>query len=706
MIDLSPPRQGRATNAALLGLLLLASLTSPLFSQTIPPGFTQVDCMVLPDDVIYGDSVFTASAWPGGAVFVQFDSSISASRRDDFRKAMAEIEAISAISFIESAGPLGHIRVIPNSNSNNVSYSSVGWQGVIQDLAVGANHWDDKYILVHELFHALGYLHEQSRIDRDNYVTINFNNISTTACNGDCSGNFVKNIGALPVGPYDFQSIMHYGPFAFAINNNIPTITAKPGYTQFQNLMGNRSFMTALDAQGIAQRYGGPSQPTVSSISPTSVVAGSAGFWLTVNGTNFFEGSFTNDGVQGTKVVWDGSLLETEWISKTQVRAWIEPSRLTSADTLQVLVQNDVLAGYRPATSETFTITTPPCGTSNDRVGHAVKGVGDVTGDGVPDYIVGAPGHGSNAGRLYMYSGATGNLVWTHTGTSGQQLGWGIAVFEDITGDGRKDILVGMPGANSSSGGWKILSGSNGSILASYTYGVGIAGFGEGVAVIGDIDNDGDQEFIVGGNAYNNLQGRVEVWSVNGGLIRAHNGPAGTSRFGASVGGGYDVSGDGVPDYVVGSPWFPGAAGASSGRISIYSGATGGLLASREGDGASDYLGTSCAIVPGVGGTATASVVAGAPDYGNLFANDGGTGYVRVYNGASVLIGLGYTTRYTIYGTANGDRFGTSVSDGGDVDDDGRTDLLIGAVQGGIGGTGSTGTGYVQIHSGVDGGLL
>jgi hypothetical protein len=327
-------------SALLIPLLIIVGFAPASRAQTIRPGFTQVDCMVLPDDVVYGDSAFVGSQWPSGQVWVSFSSSISASRRDDFRKALAEIEAISQVRFFEGSNPIGTISVISNSNSNSVSYSEVGWQGIgtTQDLAVGSNHWDDKYVLVHELFHALGYLHEQARIDRNTYISINYNNISTSACNGDCSHNFNINLGAIPTAAYDFQSIMHYGQFAFAINNTIPTITCKPGYTQFQNQIGNRTFMTALDAQGLAQRYGGPSQPTVTSISPTTAVAGSPGLWLTVNGTRFFEGSPNSSGVQGTRVVWNGAILDTEWISKTQVRAYISSDKLTSAGSRQVLV--------------------------------------------------------------------------------------------------------------------------------------------------------------------------------------------------------------------------------------------------------------------------------------------------------------------------------------------------------------------------------
>ena len=60
---------------------------------------------------------------------------------------------------------------------------------------------------MHELAHAQGILHEQSRMDRDNYVTIRFENVK-----GGMEHNFKKHVGAQTAGvPYDYQSLMHYG---------------------------------------------------------------------------------------------------------------------------------------------------------------------------------------------------------------------------------------------------------------------------------------------------------------------------------------------------------------------------------------------------------------------------------------------------------------------------------------------------------------
>lgn len=706
------PSQAGATSSAWRAwgrlFILVVAIAPSAPAQSIPPGFTQAGCMVLPDDVLYGDSVFTAAPWPGGMVGIVFDPTISSTRRDQFRIAMAEIEAISQVRFIETLQPQGWINVINNPDSNTVSWSMVGFQGGPQNLAVGANHWNNKYILVHELFHALGFLHEQSRVDRDNFITINHWNISQTACGGNpCNHNFAMSPLASPVGPYDFLSIMHYGQFAFSMFPGVPTIQCKPGYTQFQDQIGNRTFMTARDAQGIAARYGAPSAPAITGLSQTDVAAGSPQFWLTVTGTQFFGGSPTSSGVQGTKVVWDQTELQTVWLNKNTVRATVPANLLATAGTRQIRVKNDVNAGGLSAPWN-FTVNAPPCGSSNDRVGYAVVGLGDVNGDGVPDYAIGTPGYGANQGIVRVRSGATHGLLWQRAGTSGQRYGHALSAMPDINGDGRKELLVGMPGANSNAGGFQILNGANGVVLAGVGFGTAGAAFGWSVAAVGDLDGDGDQDFVIGAPDYDGLRGRVEVWSTNGGLMRAHNGVLGTTmRFGASVGGGYDVNGDGRPDYVVGSPQYNGSAGASTGRISIYSGTNGALLAARDGDGPYDYLGTSVAIVPSITGASTASPVAGAPQRGPTIGQATGPGYVRVYRGSSAISQLSYNPIRTWPGAATGDRYGWYVGNAGDLDCDGNTEILIGATQMGGGlGSPATGPGYVDIRSGLDGRIL
>ena len=81
-------------------------------------------------------------------------------------------------------------------------------------LTLSHSHFCVSGIVMHELMHAAGFWHEQSRADRDDYITINWANIQT-----GMEFNFLKydlrkidHLGA----KYDTCSVMHYGAYAFA----------------------------------------------------------------------------------------------------------------------------------------------------------------------------------------------------------------------------------------------------------------------------------------------------------------------------------------------------------------------------------------------------------------------------------------------------------------------------------------------------------
>jgi len=83
-------------------------------------------------------------------------------------------------------------------------------------------------------------------------------------------------------------------------------------------------------------------------------------------------------------------------------------------------------------------------------LGKVMVSFGDVSGDGVPDLCVGSPSHDfafGNAGRVTMYSGADGAVLWTNDGDAqGLKRGTCLAAMPDITGDGVPDLLAGEPG--------------------------------------------------------------------------------------------------------------------------------------------------------------------------------------------------------------------------------------------------------------------
>jgi hypothetical protein len=192
--------------------------------------------------------------WPGGVVPYAIDSNLPQSER--VASAIKHWEVNTRIRFI-SIGHLGtgtvphHILFKRDANLNG-GQSSVGMNpfplGIVSYQSIDLGDNADVGTIIHEIGHAVGLWHEQSRSDRDNFVTVNWGNIvkgkehnfNTHEEDGD------------NIGPYDYGSIMHYARTAFSSNGQ-DTITPVGGQA-----IGQRSGLSSGDKEAVAMLYGGP----------------------------------------------------------------------------------------------------------------------------------------------------------------------------------------------------------------------------------------------------------------------------------------------------------------------------------------------------------------------------------------------------------------------------------------------------------------
>lgn len=183
-----------------------------------------------------------AYVWTNGVVYYKKDSSLTNEAGKELGKAMSHWESKTKITFKERTTEKDYV-VIKDSTGCS---SNVGRIGGEQTITL--NKQCDFGAVVHEIGHTIGLFHEQSRIDRDTYVIIKWDEIIP-----DMKHNFNK-VGsgyAKDLGAYDYGSIMHYGADAFAKGKS-PTIVTIPAGKP----IGQCNGLSDEDVASVASIYG------------------------------------------------------------------------------------------------------------------------------------------------------------------------------------------------------------------------------------------------------------------------------------------------------------------------------------------------------------------------------------------------------------------------------------------------------------------
>ena len=231
-IDLGPVEEVEA-EAAVLRDIHAVHLASPLHAEEPPLTDTE------PELVLAGVGVPTSSSflWPNGVVPFTINASLQNPNRVN-----------QAITHLNERSP---IRLVPRTNETNFvefigadgNSSPVGMRGGRQNIRLTAG--SPVGTVVHEILHAIGIYHEQSRSDRDTFIDIRWQNIQS-----DATHNFQTVPGSVDYYDYDYGSVMHYPRGAFSSNNQDTIVPRRPGVT-----IGQRTGLSWTDRQTIAKLY-------------------------------------------------------------------------------------------------------------------------------------------------------------------------------------------------------------------------------------------------------------------------------------------------------------------------------------------------------------------------------------------------------------------------------------------------------------------
>jgi hypothetical protein len=327
---------------------------------------------------------------------------------------------------------------------------------------------------------------------------------------------------------------------------------------------------------------------------------------------------------------------------------------------------------YSGASGKLLNIET---GKEGERFGYSASSAGDVNADGVPDYVVGGPGNDTVPGRVVVYSGKNHTPILELKGQPGELFGANATGAGDVDGDGYGDVFVGAPWASYTgfrAGRVMVFSGKNGALIWSRDGEQAGDFLGSGVGKVGPLDDDAAPDLVAGA---------FRAGLADGGTAYVYSGRSGDtlfemtpfapgtaetfSRFFASGAG--DVNADGTPDIYVGDYNDKRGGGLGTGRAYIFSGRDGSRLytfnAQDKGEGFGPGRGAG-----DVNGDGYGDVIVGA------YTNSDGAPYAGK---AYLYSGRDGSLMRTMTDQLPNDFAGVDALAVGDVNGDGLVDYLI-----------------------------
>ncbi len=181
--------------------------------------------------------------WTNNTVYYVIDG-LGSSVRSELQKSFDEWSNKTNVTFKERTNQSNYVTISSSGSNSNSGVATLGMYNSRGYIQLGTRA--TAVVIIHELGHTLGYIHEQNRSDRDDHIIIRTENIQPNA-----QDQFYKSSAAtFLTGAFDINSIMMYGSYTFSKNGQ-PTITDLSGNT----LPQRQARLSSLDIEGTNAAY-------------------------------------------------------------------------------------------------------------------------------------------------------------------------------------------------------------------------------------------------------------------------------------------------------------------------------------------------------------------------------------------------------------------------------------------------------------------
>jgi hypothetical protein len=186
--------------------------------------------------------------WPNNVVVYAIDPLYNSTENAKLMAALNEIANQTCIKFRERTTETNYVFIVKREVGAGCS-SQVGLRGGRQTINLEPSCINRHGTLMHEMLHTIGFYHEQSRPDRDDYVTIMYQNIIPGKEHNFNKYTFqqVTSFGV----EYDYGSVMHYSALGFSNDGISPTIVPKDP----DAVIGQRVKMSESDIEKVQRMY-------------------------------------------------------------------------------------------------------------------------------------------------------------------------------------------------------------------------------------------------------------------------------------------------------------------------------------------------------------------------------------------------------------------------------------------------------------------